>query len=262
MALAPAQRDALTLAHQNLLADIRARLTDYATTLWGGLGSWRDTDVNRFVALMVPRVLAGQQQVANITDAYIAQLTSDGVAGRVDTNAIRGVPDDQLYRRPAATLYGNLADGKTLDQAQKAATTRLVSLVATGLQMTQVRQAHRTMARSRGVKAYRRVLRGPGDCALCIVASTQRYWKRDLLPIHPGCDCGVAPLGIGDHIDQVLDPAQLDLIHTQVQGFTGTFDPGARAPDYRKLIVVRVNGEIGPVLTWKHQSFTGPADIA
>jgi len=34
---------------------------------------------------------------------------------------------------------------------------------------------------------YRRVLTGMESCGLCVVASTQRYRKRDLLPIHPNC---------------------------------------------------------------------------
>ena len=109
---------------------------------------------------------------------------------------------------------------------------------------------------------FRRALNGPGDCALCVIASTQRYHAGDLLPIHPGCNCTVAPLGPGEGVDQVIDPDLLERVHAQVEAMTGDVDRGARAPDYRKLMVVREHGEIGPVLTWKQHEFTSAADLA
>lgn len=251
--------DQLTAAHRRLLADIRARLTDYATTLWAGLGSWRDSDIERFVELMLPRVLAGRRQVARLTDAYIAQLAGSAAAGVIDLAAIRGIPDADVYRRPAKALYGELAEGKALDIAQTVATTRLIALIATDMQMTQVRQAQRTM-RNSGVQFYRRVLGGGGDCALCMIASTQRYRKSDLMPIHPRCGCTVAPIQ-GD-ANLVLDPDLLEHVHSEVQRITGEVDRGARSSAYRKLIAAREHGEMGPVLTWKHQQFTSAADIA
>ena len=57
-------RSALIAAHQSQTMQVRERLTDYAKTLWGGLGSWRDEDVQRFVDLMTPRVLAGRASAA------------------------------------------------------------------------------------------------------------------------------------------------------------------------------------------------------
>lgn len=261
MALSPAQRDRLIAAEGRLSADIRRRLVEYATRMWGAMGSWRDADVDRFIETLVPKVLAGQRQMAQITDAYLTQLTGSKPGGLIDVNGIRGVPDEQVYRRPATALYAGLHAGKTLDQSQKDATTRLAGLIATGLQMSKVRQAQHAIAAMPGVEAFRRVLHGPGDCALCIIASTQRYWKGTLLPIHPGCNCSVESLGRGDHREQVLDEDLLQRVHDQVESFTGSSDRGGRGPDYRKLIVVREHGEIGPLLTWKHQNFTGPNDI-
>lgn len=261
VALSLQQRDALLAAQQSVLATVRTRLTDYAVSLWGSLGSWRDADIDRFVDTIVPKVLAGQRTIANLTDNYLAQVTDTKTAGAINVENIRGVPDQKVYRRPAVTLYRELSKGKKLDDAQKSATSRLGSLVATGLQMAHVRQAQYSLQGNGGVEAFRRVLQGPGDCALCILASTQRYWKGDLLPIHPGCNCTVDSLGVGDHFDQVLDQDQLARVHSQVEGFAGSSDTGGRTPDYRKMIVVRDHGEIGPLLTWKHQQFTVPTDI-
>lgn len=254
-------REALLAAHQGQTTQIRERLVGYAGALWAGLGSWRDEDIARFVTALGPRVLAGRAQVARLTGSYLSASTGSPSTGLVDTATLRGMAVADLYRRPAASLYAALAEGKAFDAAQSMAGTRLKSLVSTDLQLSMTHQARRSLGGS-GVEAYRRVLRGRGDCALCVVASTQRYWVKDLLPIHPGCNCDVEPLGAGDHRDHVLDEAQLEFVHDQVQGFTGESDRGGRSPDYRKLIVVREHGEIGPLLTWKHQQFTGLDDLA
>lgn len=262
MALSLAQREALISAEGRLTADVRRRLTEYATRLWGSMGSWRDSDVDRFIEVLIPKVLAGQKQVAQLTDTYLARLSGSKPAGTIDVTDLRGIPDEQVYRRPATALYVALGfKGKDFNEAQKDATERLVSILATGLQMAKVRQARQTLSTASGVEAFRRVLKGPKNCTLCIIASTQRYWKRDLLPIHPGCDCEIDTLGIGDHSEQVLDGDLLEQVHAQVEGFAGVSDRGGREPDYRKLIVTNEHGEIGPLLGWKHQKFTGPDDI-
>ena len=250
-------RSALIKAHQSQTMQVRERLTDYAKTLWGGLGSWRDEDVQRFVNLMAPRVLAGRAKVAQLTDAYLAQLVGQNSA-LIDTTMLRGVPVQDVYRRPAATMYDKLSNDQSLSQAIAASTARLANLIATDMQMAMARQARASL----GGSGFRRVLNGPGDCALCVVASTQRYHSGDLLPIHPGCNCTVAPLGPGEGVDQVIDPELLERVHAQVEAMTGEVDRGARAPDYRKLMVVREHGEIGPVLTWKQHEFTSAADLA
>ncbi len=250
-------RSALIKAHQSQTMQVRERLTDYAKTLWGGLGSWRDEDVDRFVNLMAPRVLAGRAKVAQLTDAYLAQLVGQNSA-LIDTTRLRGVPVQDVYRRPAATMYDKLSNDQSLSQAIAASTARLANLIATDMQTAMARQARASL----GGNGFRRVLNGPGDCALCVVASTQRYHAGDLLPIHPGCNCTVAPLGPGEGVDQVIDPDLLERVHAQVEAMTGEVDRGARAPDYRKLMVVREHGEIGPVLTWKQHEFTSAADLA
>lgn len=191
MPLSPSDRARLIATEQRVRAEIRDRLVAYATTMWGGMGSWRDDDVERFVARITPAVLAGRTQVAALTDAYVARLTGEGAAGVIDVTTLRGgVPVADVYRRPATTLYTGLSKGVTFDAAQSAAIARLTDIVRTDLQLAMSNQAHRTTSRARNVKAFARTLTGAENCALCVIASTQRYWKRNLLPIHPGCVSG------------------------------------------------------------------------
>lgn len=97
---------------------------------------------------------------------------------------------------------------------------------------------------------YRRVLTGRENCALCVVASTQRYYRGDLLPIHPGCDCDVQPLPPGLAVNQVIDEDLLEQVHQITADRLGVSDRGGRTPDYRKLLTVSEHGEYGPTLSW------------
>lgn len=271
MALTPRQRDALILAEQRTRAEVRDRLVAYATRLWGGMGSWRDADVDRFVEQVAPRVLAGRTSVARLTDAYIATVTEGAPGPLIDVEGVRtGVGVEDTYRRPATQLYTSLSQGAPLEVAQAAALARLASLVATDLQLAQRAQARRSMRSAPRVEAFRRTLTGGENCALCVIASTQRYWKGDLLPIHPGCDCGVEPLGRSEHRDQVINRSLLESTHDQIasrleQGSDRAarwLDGSNPRSDYLDLIVTRDHGEYGPTLAWRGQHFTGPGDIA
>ena len=246
-------------------AAVRAAVVAFAAAAWRAQGSYRDADVDALVALIVPRVRAGQVQVANLTSAYIAQVATlrTGVLVSpvgVDVAAVtggRGVPAEDVYRRPAVEVYTALAGGASYPDAVSRGLGRLVSLVSTDVQMAKVRQSRASMGAS-GARFYRRVLNGGDNCAMCMLASTQRYRVKDLSPIHPGCDCSVDPLPPGEDEFQVLDPDEVERIHAAVGERLGVEDRGGRAVDYRKLVIVREHGEYGPTLTLKGHRFTGP----
>lgn len=269
MDLSPAQRDALILAERRQRQLVRARIEQYATTVWNGLGSWRDADIDRLVALVLPKVIAGQRTVSNLTDTYLASITGLRPVGVINVDSgLRGVDPAEVYRRPAVEMRTALSTGSSMTDALKAGALRLVSLVSTDMQLANVRQAQ-AFNSTREVDAYRRIAGGAHPCALCLIASTQRYHRAELMPIHPGCSCTVESLGVGDHREQVLDKVELERVHAAVESLTGGFDRSARdlgagnpVSDYLDLIEVRRNGELGPVLTWRGQHFTGPAQIA
>lgn len=262
--------------YQTVVHDIRRRVLDYSAAVWAGAGSWRDADVDRLVALIVPRVQAGQIQTAQLTAAYLAALetarTGKKVApapvDRALVTSARGVPAEEVYRRPAGTLYRTLSDGGTLSQAVSSSVARLNSIVASDHQLAKTTQA-RVSAVSRGFRFTRRVLTGREHCALCVIASTQLYLAEKLMPIHPGCDCGVDTVELSHEPEETLQPALLEEIHGLVEAQFGGTDRGARMldgrntrSDYLDLIATREHGELGPVLTWRDQHFTSKADIA
>lgn len=243
------------------VAELRARLVAYAAAVWG-TATLTDETITRLVEYVGPAVIAAQLQVANLTSVYLAAQTGTSPLPVSDVVAQgRGIPVRDEFARPVITARTAISQGKTLDQALRAGGRRLESLATTDIQMAKTRQADASLAHA-GVEHYRRVPKGAGTCAMCLIASTQRYKVGTLSPIHPGCDCGVDVIPAGMDLEEVLDVNLLNTTHAKVEAFAGVQDRGGRAVDYRKLIVEREHGEIGPLLTWKGDHFdTGFAPV-
>jgi hypothetical protein len=270
----PKQPDQLVNAYAATVEAVRNRVVAYATAMWSASPSLRDADVNALVSRIVPAVQAGQLQVANLTNAYITQLAAmEGITARpvaVDRDAIlgyRGVPAPDVYRRPAVTTYTKLATGQPFENAKAAGLARLTSILATDLQQARTRQAQKVYSGS-GFEYTVRTLTGNENCALCVIASTQRYHKSELMPIHPGCDCGQRGMKAGSDPGQVIDPNLLEMTHQAIDSKLGGTDRGARdlgegnpISDFLDLIVTNEHGELGPTLGWRDDHFTSAADL-
>jgi hypothetical protein len=244
----------LDAAYAAQVKAIRGRVEAYTQARFAA-GQYRDADLERFVAQVVPVVLAGRKQVSALTDAYLARVLSSKPLGPIDTDLLRGVAADEVYARPYVTVRTKLAKGMALDAAVSAGVARLTDIVLSDMQLAKTHTARNVISRASGVSGYKRTLTGSKNCALCYLASTQFYHKEDLLPIHPGCDCGVEPF-VGDG-SQVIDPATVTATHEAVEDRLGASDSGGRAPDYRKQLIVREHGELGPVLAVRGQHFAG-----
>ena len=273
--------DILTGAYMAQVTSVRDRVLAYAELMWEGSDSLRDADVERLVSRIVPVVHGGQVQVANITNAYITRLAvMEGViaeAAQVDTETVidyRGVPVNEVYRRPAVTTYVALSEGKPFDAAKAAGLSRLKSIVSTDIQQSRNSQA-RAAYSSSGFTYTERFLSGAENCALCVIASTQRYLAKDLQPIHPGCDCGQRGVKSNRDPGQIIKPELLELTHTEINARLSRGDRGARdlglgktdsrgrpISDFTDLIVTRQHGELGPTLAWRDEKFTSAQDIA
>jgi hypothetical protein len=185
---------------------------------------------------VVPVVLAGRKQVSALTDAYLARVLSAELGrsvaprGPIETDLLRGVAASEVYARPFVTVRTKLAEGLTFDSAKSAGLARLFDITRADMQMAKRNTAQAVLSTTEGIHGFRRTLTGSKNCQLCSDASRQRYHKSDLLPIHPGCDCGVEPL---------------------------TEPTGREIPS--KVVEVREHGELGPVLTVKDQHFDGPS---
>lgn len=265
----------LDVAYDKQIVAVRKRVVLYAKRAWASLSAYRDSDFERFVDKVVPRIEAAQKQTAEITDSYISRVVAaelaSGVArgsvAPVTTVALRGVAAADIYHRPFSSVYAGLSSGKSLQGSAKLGQDRLLEIVTTNIQLSKTHSAKRAMGRTGRVQMFERVLTGRESCTLCAIASTQRYWVKDLLPIHPGCDCDVRPL-IGDPNTQIINRERLEGVHAAVTREFGESDRGARLidgrsefSDYTDLIATNDHSEIGPVLSWRHHNFTSRGDL-
>ncbi|WIA95810.1 hypothetical protein [Curtobacterium sp. MCBA15_004] len=248
---------------------LRKQMTLYVLGMFVALDNYRDVDAAKFVTQVVPRIESGQRQMAMLTDAYmarsvgqlLAQAAVRGIASYATTLALRGIAGEQVFQRPFASVHSELAKGATMTTAVNAGRDRLRSLVTTGLQLSKTHAANRAMERA-GIEQYQRVLTGRENCSLCVIASTQRYRVGRLMPIHPGCDCGVRPLPGGSD-EQVINPTRLESIHSAITAEFGDTDRAARyidggkeSGDYTDLLVTYEHSELGPTLAWRDQHHT------
>lgn len=272
----------LDRSYDQAVHKVRSQLLGYAVRQWNGLGSWRDKDYEHLLKVLVPRVEAGQQKVADLTDAYIRRLSADtfgetknGLPLSVSTASLRGVSAADVYHRPFASAYAELANGKSMTAAVSAGSHRLTDLVSSGLQLSKTHAAREAIDRTK-FQGFQRTLTGRENCALCVVASTQRYTRGDLLPIHPGCDCGVKPY-YARFDTQVINEKLLDDTYTEIAtrldhtsvgldarhlGLSKTDVTGRPLSDFTDLLVTNQHGELGPVLSWRDHKFTSARDIA
>jgi hypothetical protein len=213
--------------------------------------------------------------------------------GRTSRRGVQiDIPDAPAVERPRRGVQIELGIPGPTERERKPLTAavgdgerRVRSLALTDVELATTHTARERLADEPEVRFYRRVLTGAESCGLCIVASTQRYRKRDLLPIHPNCDCVVAPI-LGDQdpgrvinssrvtdeaspvgetrsgvpvysAEDLLDAnAMTDDVHNAIRETFGEMAFDARQIDYRKILLVKQHGELGPVLTVKRHKFT------
>lgn len=259
----------LDLAYQAQVKEIRRRVTEVATSQFLA-GQYRDADLERFVKAIVPIALQARRQTSILTDAWLAQKLAAALGtkakprGPIDTDSLRGVDPTEVYARPFVTVRTKLSESKTFDAAVSAGAERLKDIIAADMQLAKTHTTREVFTNTDAVQAYERTLTGSTNCALCWVASTQRYYKEDLMPIHPGCDCGVEP--IIDTGEKVIYPDRLQAAHEAVDQRFGTSDVSGRTitdindpkfKDYSKALIVHEHGELGPVLAVRGQHFAG-----
>lgn len=277
----PLQPNQYLDAYQRTVQVTRDQVVGYGLNLWRSMPDYRDANVDLFVKQVIPRVRAGQMRTAALTAGYFrasAKARGDNVpmvfVDREQIASARKVDPVVEYRRPAVSLYTALSQGLVLADAVARGGNRLEALVTTDLQLAKTTQAQASMQGS-GYTYYRRVLTGLENCGLCAVASTQRYHVRDLMPIHPGCDCAIETVSASSDPGQIIDPQLLESTHADIAAHLGISDRSARnlglgktdakgrpISDYTELVVTRSNSEWGPTLAWRSDKYTGSTQLA
>lgn len=261
-----AATDEVARQFTGLFATLRASIVQQLFAIWFTMPEYRDANVPNFLDLSMPLIEAGRETSAQATLTYIQfQLEMMGADSNVDLpplpNLRNGVPMEEVYARPFKEVWTALSRGHSYEEAVRMGADRLRQLVETDIQLSHTHTARNIFSNRKDVQGFRRVPTGSYTCALCMIAATQTYHKMDLMPIHPGCDCRVAPIISEDTIPRV-DKETLDRIHNSIAKQFGMSARDAREIDYRKILLVENHGEYGPTLTVAKHKFTGPNDLS
>lgn len=194
VALSEAQLLDLTQrAHARVLA-VRSGTGARVGAVWDRLAPIGDASAAEFADAAAQLVEAGQVAVSRSTSGFLRTATGvQGPTSPLSGPVLRGGTSTvEVYQRAVVTARSALAAGKTLGEALRIGRDRATSTAETDVMLAQRAQID-AWAQAQIVTAYRRVLTG-NSCELCQIASTQRYWVGNLMPIHQRCDCGVAPI--------------------------------------------------------------------
>lgn len=264
--------DQVAINFTNLFDVLRASMVQQLYAMWFSMPEYRDANVSEFMHLSMPLINAAQETSAQATSTYIQfQLELMGIDSNVELppleavtgSALRnGAPPEEVYVRPFKELWTALKNGHSYEDAVRMGADRLRQLVETDIQLAHTHTARSIFSTRKDVMGFRRVPTGINTCALCMIASTQRYRKLDLMPIHPGCNCKVAPIISEDTIPTVIDKETLARVHDAIAKQFGISAADARSIDYRKITLVENHGEYGPTLTVARHKFTGPNDLS
>jgi hypothetical protein len=264
--------------YQTLYGSLREATVARMVALWGSLGGLSDEDSARFVARAVPVVSGAQVATAALVAAYIATLTrlqtGEAIAAvaiardNVTTDALRGVAAAEVYHRPVVAARTAIAEGKSFLEAVDMGRQRVEQLAGTDVALAQREATIQAVGDNERIFGYRRVLTGR-SCAFCATASTQRYHRKQLMPLHARCDCGVAPIFATSDPGQIINRPLLRNLKAAAKT-TGDKDywaarhvtVGEDGTVTLPKIAVRKHGELGPVITRAGDHFTGPADVA
>lgn len=284
-----AEQTQLVKAYTTASFNLKEGVVRAINALWYSLGSWREGDLGTWLSQVLPIVEGSTLAMATLTDGYLAALTTDmavtaGIAAAAPAvTPLRPVyprptPAVEVYRRPFVTTWTSLSKDRPVTAAIEAGRARAVELVTTDLQLARRDATHNRLQVDTRVVGYRRVLTGSKSCAMCVLAARQRYRKDRLMPIHPGCSCGVSPIvgtedpGQNINVQRARDPAALetgdledvqgaDALHEAIAAQFGAGRVNTRGINYRDLVVEHEHGELGPVMARRGDNFVRKEDL-
>lgn len=246
-----------------MLGNLRASLLQQLFAIWFSQSDYRKADDWLHVSL--PLINSAEETVSLMTATYMQlQLESLGSSDNTDLpdpsvivgTPLRGVDPSIVYTRPFKEVWESLGRGSSFEEAVSNGANRLRQLVETDMQLSHTHTSRSILKNRNDVVGFKRIPTGTYTCALCLVASTQRYHKLNLLPIHPGCDCRVAPIIDSNDTGQIIDKEFLEEIHKAVEKQFGFSARDARKIDYRKIMTTYNHGEYGPTLAVLGQHHT------
>ena len=227
----------LISAHLMTQARVRQIVHGAVATLWQGLGTYDEDNVEYFTNLVTPIVYAGQQQSIALTEAFMARRMKTAAVGLVASGltgaAVRnGVDLREVYRRPFVTVWSALDKGQPWEEAVNAGEARATASAEMDVQLAHRAAYGALQQENPRIRGYRRRANA-GACSFCLLVNGAYVKSADAMPLHNRCGCGLDPL-MHDDFDVSSIPEGVAVHH---------------------------HGELGPLLTDPAHDFTTSSDI-
>lgn len=251
------------LSSENLHTRLVSLLMENLGVIWGGFDGWYEEDAVEEAAKLAAeaegRVLKQIYQVAAAGARQLMGQVGAPPAGSAleDFGYPRPVDPVEVWKRPAQQYRYAISQGKSVAEALEAALSRASHIGRDNAQITKRNAQILQFRRSEKIKGYRRIIHPElsknGVCGLCIVAADRIYSMKDLMPLHSGCKCSVAP------VTKSQDPG----LSLNTQDLNALYD-AAGGTDMKTLKNIRVtsyeHGELGPVLVRVGDKYLGPEE--
>lgn len=237
----------LATAHIEGQQRIRERAAASAQAAWESLDSHDEEDIAPWLLLILPLVLGAERSSAMLTNQFLARSAEHPPlpvpVAEVTGAALRnGTTPEEVYARPFVTVWSELKEGKSREDAVKAGMERATVGVQTDVQLAMRTTLKVVGGRDDRILGYQRVPDADA-CPFCTLIAGRRYLKHKLLPVHPRCGCGVDVITRANRHE-----------------FTGGIEENDL--DLPPEVAIRQHGELGPVVVDARHRFTGPSAIA
>jgi hypothetical protein len=259
--------EVLATRYRDRLNVVRSTTTRRAAAVWAALPTYTGDEIEeQFLRIVAPLIQTGIAASTQLTEAYLVQavelaegqpLTTRPAVQAKNIASLRGLDDVRtVLRRPLVTVWTDLSKGRQWADAVSHGGARLEELTSTSIQLAARDTADIVGERLPTIQGYRRTLTG-SSCWLCAAASTQRYRRANLMPIHPHCDCGISPIVGTDDPGRIVNRDLYRQLresgggqYWQQRGIAIDEDGNVLRPDGNPLAVrTQTHGELGPVLT-------------
>lgn len=236
---------------------VAAMLIRQLVNLWQGFDKWYDGDlVQAHSARSATIVESAQKTVRFQTLSYMKfvyqQFDDLPFPSEAEIDALNDEALDRLvspldeWNRPAEQFRYAKSTGSSDDEALQIALDRVEALGDLDLELAMRNEASRIVRATPKVTGYRRVIHpelseSKQSCGLCIAASTRIYKKKELMPLHDHCNCGVMPIVGVEDPGHVFNEEDLTALYG-LSGGTG------RQALSRVRYKITEHGEVGPYL--------------
>jgi hypothetical protein len=236
--------DALTQAYQSELKRVRSAVASRAETLWHKLPNYYDDQIPVFLQQVLPVVQAGQFRAIALTSAYSARRLGVAPVG-IDTAAIvanvrKGVAPEAVYGRPFITMRAAIRDLGVAGAIEKGASRLLATAdmdVAMASRDSLLPLTSELQKTGTDIVAWQRVA-DPGCCDFCLMLDGVHTGPQEPQPLHNRCGCTAEP------------------ITTDRFSFTSVISGAVIGS-----AMIHEHGELGPLITDKHDNFTSLDDL-